>query len=87
MSSTDSLSGTVSLQEYKGLSHLDGLLLELKQCGLTEDEIELKLEDMGHLVRLILSVRQHFLMHTCKPQGRRVNLYMFLLLHTLSLPS
>ncbi|XP_064608732.1 RNA-binding protein 41-like [Liolophura sinensis] len=47
-SSTDSLSGTVSLQEYKGLSQLDGYLVELKQCGLTEEEIELKLEDMGH---------------------------------------
>ncbi|XP_060078874.1 RNA-binding protein 41-like [Ylistrum balloti] len=41
--STDDLSGVTSLSEFKILGEKDAYIQELKQCGLTEEEITLKL--------------------------------------------
>lgn len=66
---TDSVTGIIDLSDYKALEEQDSRVNELRLCGLSDDEIRLKLQtEDGNVVRSIGVVnKQHNIQYIYVP--------------------
>ncbi|KAK3608954.1 hypothetical protein CHS0354_026283 [Potamilus streckersoni] len=67
---TEKLSGIVSLKDYQDLEKSDDYIQELKQCGLTDEEIMLKLENQNDYNLLKSVKRSRYGMDPVSYQGK-----------------